>query len=153
MASSVKCGYCTKKVDKEESESFKRRYYHPKCLRVYKRESEDYQSLIEYVEYLYGENYPFIIIKKQIKEYKDEGMKYAGMRLALEYFYDELNNSIEGSKGVGIIPYVYEDAKAEYIKKQKVKKSIEEYKHETISVTINTKKKINKKNIIEIADI
>lgn len=153
MATNVKCGHCRTSLEKENSASFNKKYYHPSCLKTIKQESEDYKLLIQYVEHLYGENYPFIIIKKQIKEYKENGMKYSGMRLALEYFYEEIGNSIEGSKGVGIIPYVYEDAKNQYINKQNIKKSIEKYKPETIKVTINRKNKKSNRKVIDIADI
>lgn len=149
----VKCGHCGEKLEKSESESYKKKYYHSLCLKYVKKESEDYKNLIEYIEYLYGKDYPFIIIKKQIKEYKDEGMKYSGMRLALEYFYESLGNSVEGSKGVGIIPFIYEDAKNEYIKLQNIRKSLKEHKQESKVVTVSKAKKNNNKKMINMEDI
>ena len=51
-------------------------------------------------------------IRKQLNTYQEQyGYTYSGMHKALIYFYEIKGNSVEKANGgVGIIPYVYQDA-------------------------------------------
>ena len=55
-------------------------------------------------------------IRKQLNTYAEQyGYSYSGMKKALVYFYEIKGNSIEKANGgVGIIPYVYQDARNYY---------------------------------------
>ena len=124
MGRLVKCPYCEEKLDKDESHEYKKRYYHQKCFDTWQREGDEYKSLMAYISELYRVEFPSMVIKKQIKDMKEEGYKYKGMELALRYFFDTLENKVQENTGVGIIPYVYEEAKNHYIKQIKIAKSI-----------------------------
>lgn len=52
-------------------------------------------------------------MRKQVKEFKEnKNYTYSGIRKSLQYFFEIKENSIERAKGsLGIVPYVYEDAK------------------------------------------
>ena len=80
-------------------------------------------------------------------------MTYTGMRLTLEYFFSIRKNDLSKSRGVGIIPYVYDQARNYYMKleKDKMRKAeIEstqtEPKQTTNIITITTKE--NKKKLL-----
>ena len=55
-------------------------------------------------------------IRKQIKDMKDTyNFSYSGIQKSLEYFYEVKGNPIsKANGGIGIVPYVYEDAKKYY---------------------------------------
>lgn len=153
MGRMVKCPYCEEKLDKDEAHEHKKRYYHPKCFTVWQRESTDYKELMEYISELYGADCPLLMIKKQIKDLKEEGYKYKGMELALRYFFDTLENRVQDNTGVGIIPYVYADAKNHYIKQKKISESINNLKEKEITVYIDTSQIKRKNKKIDISAI
>ncbi|MGG3890234.1 hypothetical protein [Metabacillus fastidiosus] len=152
MGRKVKCPHCQEKVDKDEAHPHQKRYYHPKCFEIKQRESQDYNELLEYVSELY-KDLPLILIKKQIKEMKDEGYKYKGMELALKYFYETLGNRVQENTGVGIIPYVYEEAKAHYLKQRRIAESIDKLESKELTVYIKTEKEKRKSKKIDISAI
>lgn len=124
----VKCPYCEQKLDKDEAHEYKKRYYHEDCFNTWKSESEDRNSLIDYIMELYNLDSPTGLMLKQIKEFhEDMKYKYKGMELALRYFHETLGNVVQEGTGIGIIPYIYEEAKKHYIQKQKVEESIESF--------------------------
>lgn len=156
MGKLVKCPVCEDKLDKDDSYSHNKRYYHPKCYKTMMNEREDYQSLLDYVIKLFGEDKPLMLLKKQIKDMKDDGYKYKGMELALKYFFDTLGNRVQEGTGVGIIPYVYEDAKNHYIKQKRIASSLQEIssdKNKEITVYINTNKSKRQTKQIDISSI
>lgn len=153
MGRMVKCPYCENKLDKDESHEHKKKYYHVKCFESMQREGAEYKDLMDYISKLYRVDYPSIMIKKQIKDMKAEGYKYKGMELALKYFYETLDNRVQENSGVGIIPYVYEEAKQHYIKQRKIAESAHNLENKEITVYINpemTKRKVKKIDISAI---
>lgn len=153
LARMVKCPYCEEKLDKEESYEYKKRYYHPNCFQTWQREGKDYQNLLDYISKLYKLEYPSLMMKKQIKDLKDEGYKYKGMELALKYFYETLNNRVQDNTGVGIIPFVYEEAKRHYIKQKKINESFNNVKNEELTIYIDTSTQKRKTKQIDISAI
>ena len=62
-------------------------------------------------------------IKQQIATYMRNGFTCTGMAKTLIYHFDINKNSIEKANGgIGIIPYVYEDAKKYYYNIWKLQK-------------------------------
>lgn len=153
MARQVKCVYCESKVDKEEAHVYKKKNYHEKCFKVWEQEKKDYENLKNYICDLHHLDFPTGVMLKQIKNYKEENFyKYRGMELALRYFYETLDNKVRQGDGIGIIPYVYEDAKLHYIKQQNIKKSIQnEDSHESKEIVVHIQK--SQKRIIKQIDI
>lgn len=126
------CPQCKEKVTSDESVKDGRRYYHPTCFKMKKEQEElkkqkaqDYKGLIDYICKLYKLDAPTGMILKQIKDYQEEyGYKLKGIELALRYFHETLGNPVREGDGIGIVPFVYEDAKRYYIMKMNVEESI-----------------------------
>lgn len=132
----VTCQYCKEKLVRDEAKKRgARSYYHEECLikkedeeNIKKREADSYKELIEYICILYGIEAPTGLILKQIKEYKESfDFKYSGMLLSLKYFFEMNDGAVIEDAGVGIIPYIYEDAKKHYLLKREVENSLNEY--------------------------
>ena len=49
-----------------------------------------------------------------------------------------MGNRAQEGQGIGIIPFVYEDAKNHYIKQKKIADSLDDYQEEVFEVQINT---------------
>ena len=125
MGRMVKCPFCEQKLNKDEAYTYKKRYYHVQCFKTWQRESVERKELIDYICKLYGLETPTGMMLKQIKDFHDDyKYKYKGMELALQYFHETLGNPIQEGGGIGIIPYVYEDAKKYYVMKLKVEQSV-----------------------------
>ena len=118
----VKCVYCGEQFDRLSEPCIKlgRRYAHQSCYESQDAEElkkqEDEHKFWEYIKEIYGSDYNFISIKKQVESYiKEYGFTYSGMFKSLKWWYEVKGNSKESSNGrVGIIPYIYEDAKKYY---------------------------------------
>lgn len=170
VARKVKCPYC-KQLDEKERliyQETNKRYWHEECLKKYEeeveanktvkdRDKEERKNLIAYICELYDIEAPTGFILKQIKDFHDEpyNYRYYAMQLALEYFFVIKQNSTAKSKGIGIIPYVMDDAKEFYynlasLQKQDIKKA----ERETVKVKKTRNNKGNrKKKLIDMEDI
>ena len=78
------------------------------------------KALLDYIKAL-DPNANFIAIGSQLKHMIDEGMTYSGIRYALWY---SINVKQMPYKGVGIVPYVYEEAKVYWQWQQRMKKQV-----------------------------
>ncbi len=136
------CPYCKDRVAKEDSVQEGRRYFHPECHekkleeeKEQRRHAEDYRSLIDYVCNLYGLDAPTGMILKQVKDFQvDYGYKLRGIQLALQYFHETLNNPVIEGNGIGIVVYVYEEAKRHYVQKMKVQQTLNECEGELVTI-------------------
>ena len=90
------------------------------------RESQDYKELIAYICELYQIDAPTGWMLKQIKDFKEQfNYTYRGMKSTLHYFYEiQEGNDVTDSMGIGIVPFVYDEAKKFYIDKKAVKDSV-----------------------------
>jgi hypothetical protein len=155
MARLVKCPYCETQLDKDEAYEYKKKYYHQKCFNEWQQEKEHRQQLIDYICKLYRIEVPSGMILKQIKDFQTEyKYKLKGMELALRYFHETLGNPVQQGAGIGIVPFVYEDAKNDYIKKMKISESLQNFEgNEEITVYIDPNKSKRKSKKIDIAAI
>lgn len=119
MAHKVKCKYCGKEFDRDKipyTMVSARRYAHKECHENYlnnrTEEEKDQEELEKYIMILFNEPYINARIKKQIKEYKNEyNFTDSGMLKSLKWWYEVKGNSIEKANGgLGILPYIYQDA-------------------------------------------
>ena len=78
------------------------------------------KALLDYIKSL-DPNANFILITSQLKRMTDEGMTYSSIGYALWY---SVNVKQMPYKGVGIIPYVYEEAKAYWQWQQRMKQQV-----------------------------
>ena len=78
------------------------------------------KALLDYIKAL-DPNANFISIGSQLKRMTDDGMTYSGIRYAL---WCSVNVKQMPYKGVGIIPYVYEEAKSYWQWQQRMKQQV-----------------------------
>ncbi len=154
----VKCPYCESffRRSEEEFTYHKNRYWHKQCytnsIQQAKSATQDKKDLHAYIEYILNKKID-ARIQKQIKTFIEEyGYKYKGIQLTLEYFFEIKGNPVSKAQGgIGIVPYVYEEAKNYYALKQKAANSLNEVEGDPVTkrkVTIKdpTKQKKHLKN-------
>lgn len=119
MAHKCKCKYCEKEFDRDKEPFVQisaRRYAHKSCAEEHEQnktqEERDQEALEKYIMQLFDEPFVNARIKKQIKEYQEQyGYTYSGMLKTLVWWFEVKGNSIEKANGgIGIIPYVYQNA-------------------------------------------
>jgi hypothetical protein len=130
--------------DKENTVENQKRYYCPSCCDDKVKAAKQYRDLIEYICKLYDIDAPTMVMVKQIKDFKDNhGYSHIGMQSTLEYFYEiQEGNSVDDSMGVGIIPYVYDEAKQFHIDCREIKRgtdglALEDIMRQQITININ----------------
>lgn len=154
----VKCPQCGEQLDRN-TESFTEhsgRYYHQECYEVKNAGGKDRKELLDYIKKLYGNEISYPLITKQIKDLVDEyGYTLKGIELTLKYFYEIEGNSLAKSKGIGIVPYAYEDAKSYYSKIIRIQKSFKNMDQENKIKKVSTspEKKRRKRKKIDIGGI
>ena len=142
MARKVKCPECGTYNDKENTVYHNSKYYCKICFENKQKEAQDYKNLVAYICELYQIEAPTRWMLKQIKDYKEQfNFTYRGIKTTLHYFYEiQEGNSVEDSMGIGIVPFVYDEAKRFYIEKKAVKDSLKDCDLEEIG---NRKKTIH----------
>ena len=125
MAHPVKCIYCKGTFDRDKEPCVQisdRRYAHKLCAeknQIQKNQSElDYESLVNYIEQLFGTDYVTARVAKQIKDFRETyNYTYQGMLGTLVYWYEVKKATIDKANGgIGIIPYIYDQAREYYSK-------------------------------------
>ena len=156
MARTYKCPVCGKMNILEEAEKHNKRYYCHECLQnkleEAKNNSDGWDELFNYIYELYGEK-PTGRMFKQLAEYRKPpyNCTNTGMLLTLKYFYETLGNPVIEGTGVGIIPYVYEEAKNNYIRQKDINEANQERQYNGTKkyIKINPIKNHNEKPIID----
>lgn len=132
----VHCRVCKKPIDRNKlTENIdwvmpsKNWFYHIDCYKTWCEGKSNYKDITkketqeEYLEnikyYLYKDlkiNVNFSKLTQQIQTFLKRGYTLKGILFTLIYFYDIQKGSIDKSQGgIGIVPYVYEDAKQYWI--------------------------------------
>lgn len=117
----VKCFYCGETFDTNSIPFVmvnSRRYAHKSCqeekLASESKQEKDKRLLEEYIKQLFGYSSLPPKVVKQIQTYAhdlEHNYTYSGMLKTLRYFFEVRGNSIEKANGgIGIIPYVYDEA-------------------------------------------
>ena len=117
----VKCFYCGETFDTNSTPFImvnSRRYAHKSCqeekLASESKQEKDKRLLEEYIKQLFGYSSLPPRVVKQIQTYAhdlEHNYTYSGMLKTLRYFFEVRGNSIEKANGgIGIIPYVYDEA-------------------------------------------
>ena len=124
IAHKVKCYYCGQTFDRDKVPHVQvttKRYAHTACAMTddqkKKQEEADKIALNEYIMKLFNIPYVDARIQKQIKQYVEEyKYTYSGIKKTLTYFFEVKGNSIEKANGgIGIVPYVYQQAHNYYL--------------------------------------
>lgn len=112
-AKTVKCYFCGLPIDKDKAVRQEGKIFHKDCHSEYL----DRRELFRYCCSLWGLKAPGPLISRQAKKFRQKGYTYRGMMFSLKYFYEVKNNNknkYKGSETIGIIPYIYEEAKQHY---------------------------------------
>ena len=127
MAHYVTCSICKKRFDRDKYPAVltsSRRYAHALCAGVLsekeKKKEEERIALETYIIKLFNLEHMDGKITLQIKRYLQEHPEYtySGIRRSLEYFYEIKKNPIDKANGgIGIVPWIYEEAKRYYYNK------------------------------------
>ena len=163
----VKCAICNKAFDANMVPYVKvnsKRYAHKTCS-ISKEEQlaqleKDKKALEYYIKKLFNINYVDARIHKQIKQYVEENnYTYSGIHKSLTYFYEVKGNSIEKANGgIGIVPYVYQQAYRYYYalweaQQKNENKIVEEYIPTVKEIVIPVpQRKIKKRKLFTFLD-
>jgi hypothetical protein len=143
-----KCLYCGLEFDRDKLpyvQVTNTRYAHKEChakVEANKTQDEkDYSALTDYIEKLFGIGYVSAKIAKQIRDYRVAyNYTYSGMLGTLIYWFEVKKAPIDkANNGVGIIPYVYDQAKEYYMKiaaANSLNADIFNYQAKVINITI-----------------
>lgn len=152
MARLPKCKWCKETIEDKTNATKKGNYwFHTNCLEKKEKQKNenksDRQLLLDYINELYdGQTPKYVYI--QIEEFKKNyGMKYSGMLLTLKNCFETLEIPFDNEKGIGIIPYYYDQTSKEWQRQQEINKAIEEFEFEEKEVVVNKRfsGNINKK--------
>ncbi|MFQ3843314.1 hypothetical protein AABD41_01545 [Staphylococcus pseudoxylosus] len=163
MAQLVKCPHCSEKDDKTKMSKQGNRYWHIECVEAHEiqkeenkteemklkeRDIEERKVLIDYIMELFKLDKPTGMILKQIKEFHDDpyNYRYKAIQMTLEYFFEIKNNSTRNARGIGIVPYVYEDASEFYKNLQKINATDEIHKQEKKVIHIKVDRNTNRRS-------
>lgn len=121
----VKCFYCQQVFNTVEVPYVKvneRRYAHKECadsrVSAVSKTEQSYNNLIKYIQKLFNMKGLNPKVAKQIKDFKEQyGYTYDGMLGTLIYWYEIRNATIDkANEGIGIVPYIYSQARDYYEK-------------------------------------
>ena len=106
-------------------------------------ELTEQEKLDRYIMKLFKTDYVNQRIRRQINDFiKEYNYSYSGIRKSLAYFYEVKGNPIDKANGgIGIVPYIYQDAYRYYYslweaKQKNQSKDIESYKPQEVVITI-----------------
>ena len=160
MAHYVTCAICKERFDRDKYPAVlvsSRRYAHATCAGTLSPEEEkiqrDKKQLDDYIIELFNLEHMDGRITLQIQKYMQDHPEYtySGIKRTLEYFYKVKGNSIEKANGgIGIVPWVYEEAKRYYynqwlLSQKNAEKDIESYIPKVKEITIKPPKREPKK--------
>ena len=133
-AALVECRTCHMPIDKvKEKEGIdwiqpsKGWYYHKECYETWKASpSTDEDWILMIFDFLARDlkvSYDYFLCKAQIEKFwKTDKINPKGIYFTLKYFYEIKGNSFQkGHGGLGIVPYVFTDAKNYWIEQERKK--------------------------------
>lgn len=140
-----------------------KKYLTEENLQLKQTESDDRDALWYYIFRLFGEYSEDKPVSDwnitQMQKFRKQGMPYRGQLLTLQYFYDIRKNSKDRSNGsIGIIPFVYDEARLYYEKQAKradeigraIQKQLEQ---DRIEIKYNPSDYIGKKTRRKLIDL
>lgn len=139
----VKCKYCGKTIDRDTEEfvQIKNRYAHKECANHPQTTAvqDDRARIMGFIHDKFGAEADYAKTQRLLNKYVAEGMTASGVLKTLQYYYDITGHSTADSMGsIGIVPYVYKEAKEYYQKTWDANRFNEQadFQMETIKLTI-----------------
>lgn len=140
-----------------------KKYLTEENLQLKQSECDDRDALWYYIFRLFGQDSEDKPVSDwnitQMQKFRKQGMPYRGQLLTLKYFYDIRKNSKERSNGsIGIIPFVYDEARLYYEKQAKkadeIGKAIQkQLEQDRIEIKYNPSDYIGKKTRRKLIDL
>lgn len=167
MAHKVKCAICGETFDRDKISFIQvnsRRYAHKDCYDKQeaqeKHNIEARKELEDYVKQLFNITSLTSKISRQINKYISEyHYTYEGILKTLKYWHEiKGNDTSKSNSGIGIVEYIYEDAKKYYYEIYKANKANEKQDIESCVFSIEEIKinppiaKIKRKHSIHFFD-
>ena len=160
----VKCPICGKSFDRETTAYHQdgRRYLHIECWARQEasktQDDKDREALEQYILELFKLNVLTPKIKRQIESFHGEyGYTYTGIKKALIYQFEVKKGDIkQANGGIGIVPYVYEQAREYYYQiwlanTANMGKNLRDYLPKTKEVVITVPKR-QRRNLFPILE-
>lgn len=148
----VKCLYCGQNFDRNDPnipfvKVNSNRYAHQTCAnqrnQLQTKEDKDKEAFFQYCSKIFGKQFDFVRTKRMADSYiKKYNYSWSGMLKCLIYFFEVKKNPIEKANGgIGIIPYIYQEAHDYYYdiwqaQQLNINKKIENYIPEVIEIKI-----------------
>lgn len=117
----------------------------PSCFEKWRKDVNKLHTLRDYIYEQQGKDKNKIVLAgKMIQDFVTEhGFSYNGILLTLMYFVEEKGGDI--SNGIGIVPYIYEEAREYFSKRNEIRKQISEITKPLVSYrVINFKSETSK---------
>lgn len=157
MARLPKCPECEYQVDKDTQRWVKHsaKTYHEHCFQQFEARKETRSELHGYICELYKIDFPNTYMLKQIKEFQLPPYKYTikGMELALRWFHEVRGNAPD-AQGIGIVEYVYKDAREYYTQLSEVNQhNMNTEFDNTVETIYTTPPKQRKLKLIDLEEI
>lgn len=157
----VVCQYCKKPMNRKDADCVSLgngKYAHKECDE--KHEPTDQEKLERYIMQLFKTDHVNQRIRKQINDFMAAyNYTYSGIHKALVYFYEVKGNSLEKANGgIGIVPYIYNDAYNYYYsiwlaKQKNESKNIVDYlPQETVIHIPSPQRKVKKRKLFTFLD-
>lgn len=154
-----KCKYCGEMFDRDKLPFIQvetRRYAHEECYNEHMANRTEEQAaedeFYEYIKSIYGKNYNYVVINKQVQHYiKDYGYTWNGILKSLKWFYDVKHHKKDPSHNISIVPYIYEQAKNYYYslwaaQEANKEKDLSDITNKTVEIVVQPQKIVNKKS-------
>ena len=152
MPKTVYCAYCGKEIFYNEPiKKTSGKIYHHQCYLKFCDEKFDNsqkatsskQQLYDYICKLFNITEITPMLNAQIiKMTKDGGLTYNGIYLSLVYFFKIKNNKPTLDTGIGIVPYIYNEAKEFFLKEKELERQAKQFfanKQEEITLQVRPK--------------
>lgn len=158
--SNVKCVYCQQIFDRnnEPYEKVGARYAHKKCYDLYYTDEDFYKDKIyEVIKEVFGPKYNYVKIDKQRRDFNAAGINNRIIYETLYYYYIVRENSKEKANGgIGIVPYILNEAKSYFKEKEEAKSRANEALSPVeikVDIDLLKRKTTLKRDIINLSDL
>ena len=151
MQQMLKCYYCGQTFDRTKEEYVQvkgRRYAHKRCYENRSGEEIDKDEFWETLDEVFhgSANYDYRKVDSQLKSYLKQGYTIRGVINAVRYWFNVKNGSIiDANKGIGIVPFIYQEAQEyqAYLDKQRIEiTSIDEMQSTKVQKIQKREKKV-----------
>ena len=146
------CAYCGKEIFYNEPlKKSSGKVYHHQCYLKFcdekfentQQATSSKQKLFDYICKLFKITEITPMLNAQvIKMTKESGLTYNGIYLSLVYFFQIKGNKPTLETGIGIVPYIYNEAKEFFLKEKEVERQAKQYfanKKEEITIQVKPK--------------